>query len=217
LPRKFFFDGKEAHKLEVKSAASILSFGSSTGEEAITLATDYFGGPKYANVKIFGADIDEPTLEKARENIRKQSSRIPESKIVLFNGRNTNIDVHGRYDIIFANRVLCYHGPYPLEQIVNRFPFSDFESILATLDASLKVGGIIAIVNMSYNFEDSELARRYEPVSMCTGNLVPRVSIEKNRLIDHAKTEEMNCVWVKKKSAGATPSESGARKENIED
>ena len=41
-----------------KSSVKLLSFGSSTGEEVISLATLYFQSPKYKHIAVYGTDID---------------------------------------------------------------------------------------------------------------------------------------------------------------
>ena len=46
----------------------ILSFGSSTGEEAISLVNMYFQSSEYKDWTIYGVDIDEATLKTARDN-----------------------------------------------------------------------------------------------------------------------------------------------------
>ena len=45
--------------------------------------------------------------------------------------------------------------PYTVEAVEKQIPFEYFESILAKLDAVLNEGGVIAIINSSYLFEDS--------------------------------------------------------------
>ena len=178
-----------------KTGTRILSFGSSTGEKAISLASLYFHGNKYQNVTFYGVDLDEKSVEVARKKVVQMTAR--ESKIVFFNGKGTNIDVHGPYDVIFANNVLCFHGPFPIETVVARLPFNDFQKMLTTLDASLKEGGLLAMVNMNYYFEDTELSKRYHPVAKCQGNFVPRIDRATNTYDEMDRTDWMDCVWVK--------------------
>lgn len=189
------------HNLDSTPKRKILSFGSSTGEEAITLASLYFNSEKHDDYRIYAVDIDEPTLTIARKNAEKYN--IPESKIYFFNGMETNIDFYGEYDVIFANSVLCFHGSgnagfaSMYEAITTRFPFNDFESTLLTLDASLKEGGLLAIVNSNYEFGDSNVSKRYEAVAQCEGNFVPKVDAEKKVLVDLDMKVKRDCVWVK--------------------
>lgn len=104
----------------------LLSFGASTGEEAITLASMYFMNSMFT---IFGVDLDEDSLDKAKASAVAHSPKFDDNKIMFFNGKTTDISVHGPYDAIFANSVLCYHGDRNVnpQSILNKFPFSAFE------------------------------------------------------------------------------------------
>ena len=172
----------------------VLSFGSSTGEEAISLATLYFNGAEHQNVTIYGADVDHKTLTKAKDNVDQLGSQIQRT-IIFFNGKYTPISVHGKYDVIFANSVLCFH-PKQLNEILAHFPFSQYEESLELLDASLKDGGLLAMVNMNYNFEETALATRYRPIGKCSGNFVPRINRSVNTFVQ-VVGQSMDCVWMK--------------------
>ena len=80
--------------------AKILSFGSSTGKEAVTLARRYF-----PRSQIVGVDIDEATLNEARATCANYSSRV-----TFFNGKEQPLSAHGTYDVIFANSVLTLYA-----------------------------------------------------------------------------------------------------------
>jgi len=175
----------------------LLSFGSSTGEEAISLATLYFNDTKYQHVSIYGVDIDENTLDSARSKVNKLGSQ-SQRNVTFFHGEKTHLSVHGKYDVIFANSVLCfYNGRKPLGQVLAHFPFSQYKKSLESLDAVLKDGGLLAIVNMNYNFEETELVERYLPVAKCTENsFVPRIDRDTNEWVE-ITGQSMDCVWVK--------------------
>merc|ERR1719491_670219 len=188
-----------------KGAASnyhynLLSFGSATGEEAITLATMYYpdndndNGGGENTVSIFGVDLHQDSINKARaswvriaaaattNNNNNGGNRIiPEGKVTFLNGKETSISVYGLYDAIFANSVLCSHatkGATPAS-ILQKYPFAQFEASVGYLDASLKVGGVLAIVNANYHFARSEISTRYTPLlgAQCI-NFVPKVDAE---------------------------------------
>lgn len=189
----------------------ILSFGSSTGMEAKALGTLYF--PK---AKIFGVDVDDPTLETARQLI---SAEADASRYTFFNGLNQPIAHYGPYDLIFANSVLCQHpvavpgcavyaggGNHettmdcPLEKFDKVYSFATFEETLQRLDAALKEGGYLAIVNSSYEFEATDVFAKgnYEVAenAVCKSNVVPRVNRLTQRFEYH---NERPCLYRKKK------------------
>jgi len=145
--------------------AKILSFGSSTGKEAVTLARRYF-----PRSQIVGVDIDEATLNEARATCANYSSRV-----TFFNGKEQPLSAHGTYDVIFANSVLTlYNKQFSASRIPELYPFHNFEEIIGKLTDVLQSGGLLCIVNTNYRLEDTSFAARFdlEPVSGCT-NFVP--------------------------------------------
>jgi len=185
-----------------KPNMKFLSFGSATGLEAISLASLYFYHSKHSDINIYGVDLDQKTLDEAKENVAKQNPPILEPKISFFNGNDADIDDYGKYDVIFANSVLCFHGrgKIPAKAITKHFSFDDFEATLTDLDASLREGGLFAMVNSNYYFEDSVVAKRYKRVANCTGNFVPKVDRVKNILVENPDNKALDCVWMKESS-----------------
>jgi len=189
-----------------KSKKKFLSFGASTGLEAISLATMYFNGTKHPDIEIYGVDLDPKTLEEAKQNVVKHIPQEP--KIIFFNGKDKDIDYYGPYDVIFANSVLCFNpdssnpdGEINLKNIMNHFNFDEFEDVLVTIDASLREGGLFAMVNSNYHFKDSSVAKRYKTVGNCTEeNFVPKVDREKNILVWKEQDKALGCVWMKERS-----------------
>ncbi|KAL3786024.1 hypothetical protein HJC23_006976 [Cyclotella cryptica] len=178
----------------------ILSFGSSYGDEAISLAALYFNEEEgFPDVAIYGYDIDEETLNSAKENVARRGKPLP---IHFFDGRKTPLNIDGKYDAIFANSVLCdaTSDPLTLAAVEAHFPFQDFEASLSKLDAALSDGGVLAIVNSSYNFADSTLAKRYEVVAQCSGDFVPRIDHKRHEFISNHENSKKDCVWMKKRS-----------------
>jgi hypothetical protein len=184
-----------------KTKFSFLSFGSSTGEEAITLATMYFNDTK---VDIFGVDLDQVSIDKAKDSVTtKYPKLVEDGKVTFFNGKEVDISEYGPYDAIFANSVLCYHGEKGVtpEAIVEMYPFSDFEASLGYLDANLNVGGVLAIVNTNYHFSHAEdLYKKYRPISNCP-NFVPKVDIKNVSYEKQEDNKVLDCVWVKESAA----------------
>lgn len=95
----------EVHKLSQSlkngHAPKILSFGSSTGVEALTLASKYFH-----HSVIVGIDVDDKTLNEARENTLRANFS---DRVFFFNDLKLPLHSLGTYDIIFADSVLCHH------------------------------------------------------------------------------------------------------------
>lgn len=179
-----------------KGEKRLLSFGSSTGLEAISLVQLYFNGDQ--DIKVFGVDLDEVTLIEARRNVAAQSPNIEVGKITFFNGNEIAIGHYGPYDAIFANSVLCYHGGgYNASEIIKHFSFQDYEKVLKELDHSLVVGGILAIVNSNYDFSDSTIAKRYGVVASCPENFVRRIDPMTKKFRKLRKN--MDCIWVKER------------------
>lgn len=175
---------------------SLLSFGSSTGEEAITLATMYFNDTKF---NLFGVDLDQESIDKAKASVASQDPKLDSGKVTFFNGKDVDIREYGPYDAIFANSVLCYHGTRGVspKSIVDKYPFADFEASLGYLDASLNVGGVLAIVNTNYHFSDVEnLYKKYRPISKCY-NFVPKVDAKNVAYEKMTDNGMLDCVWVK--------------------
>ena len=138
----------------------VLSFGASTGMEAMTLSR-YF-----PRALIFGVDIDEETVMLAREYVKN------ESRIFIFNGKNVSAKSYGPYDIIFANSVLCVHIYKPELRHLNAstlnastlLPFDTFATVLKELDSMLKHRGVLLAVNAQYDIE--EVLHSYKPLRL---------------------------------------------------
>ena len=178
----------------------LLSFGSSYGNEAISLATLYFNEEEgFPDVAIYGFDIDDETINVSKEHVARHDKHLP---VHFFDGRKTPLNFDGKYDAIFANSVLCdaTSDPMTVEVVEAHFPFQDFEASLSKLDAALNDGGVLAIINSSYNFADSNLAERYEVVAQCFGDFVPRIDLEKHEFVFNSENAKRDCVWTKKRS-----------------
>ena len=194
------------HSSSRESGYRLLSFGSSTGEEAITLATLYFPNDD-ANIGsktvLFGVDIDQETVSTAEASWLAATTTddgkvIPKSKVTFFNGQNTSISEHGPYDAIFANSILCSHPPDKgAKGVLQRFSFEQFESSLEYLDGNLKVGGLLAIVNTNYHFSRSKFSKRYTPLETKCKNFVPKVDVESAIFEPNGELFLADCVWVK--------------------
>ena len=181
----------------METGVKILSFGSSTGEEVFSLAETYFPG---SDTTIYGTDTDAQSLEKAQ--IDAKSLNVS-TRLIFFKSTDNSIELHGPYNIIFANSVLCLHPPPKDEtarQLTKMFPFEEFERILSLLDSTLKIGGVLGIFNSNYDFLETSLSIRYESLGkICRNHEVPRVDRSQLQTIDVSKIQ-VDCVFRKLRS-----------------
>lgn len=129
-------------------AGRILSFGCSTGEECVSLAS-YF--PK---AEIVGADINPVIVLKARKQHR--SDRI---RFVYASDRI--LKKYGGFDVVFCMSVL--RNPEPARRD-GRYPFERFEERALFIESLVKPGGILVIHNSTYRFSDTAHRSRYEKI-----------------------------------------------------
>jgi SAM-dependent methyltransferase len=121
----------------------VLSFGCSTGEEAFTLAEQY-----YPDSEIIGVDIDYYSIQRARKT-NKFKDR------VFF---HTDLGATGKYDVAFCLMVL-----FSLEKPIG---FDKFESAIETIDKYLNQNAFLIFYTLEYNPMCVELFRnKYRPVN----------------------------------------------------
>jgi len=149
-----------AHDLWAKHPIAIgppylLSYGASTGREAVTLATKYFN-----HSMILGIDIDEPTLTAARDFAQKN---FVSERVHFINGKKVHVDE--KFHMIFANSVLCYHPNFN----VKRFPFEAFTRGVGQLTRLLKPRGYLFVYNPSYRLWDTNFSKCWERAGSLPG------------------------------------------------
>jgi tRNA1(Val) A37 N6-methylase TrmN6 len=128
--------------IEHLKPSKILSFGCSTGEEAVT-AQVYF-----PDAHIHGFDTNKIVLGIAK-------LRYP---FIHF------LDAIGdhKYDLILCNSVLCNHPANQNKSENDLMSFSYFEGVVKVIDTMLKPGGYLMAMNTEYRIQD---AINYMPVS----------------------------------------------------
>ena len=126
----------------------VLSFGCSTGEEIVTLAS-VFGD----TAELYGCEIEPVSLAEAIATTGHLAT--------VFKSDRAAIRDHGPFDLINCASVLCRNPP---TQIQTLFPAEDFDELLAVLDGALRPGGLLALTNASYRLQDSPFAPAYDPV-----------------------------------------------------
>jgi SAM-dependent methyltransferase len=134
------------------SAPRILSFGCSTGEEASTLALNYF-----QESNVVGLDINLNSIELAKSN------HSVANRTTFACSSPDTVAEYGPYSVIFALGVLCrWPESAKLDDISNLFPFREFEQMVGILDNSLVTGGILVLNGTNYNFLDTVISDRYD-------------------------------------------------------
>lgn len=130
----------------------ILSFGCSTGEECVSLASHFPGA------SILGVDVNKESLEKARRTCTNKQIRIEPSSTKA-------LRKHGPFHMIWCMSVLC-HWPQSktLDDLSEVFPFARFEETIQLLHDALQIGGLLVIYNSNYCFSDSRFYSCYRPV-----------------------------------------------------
>lgn len=161
------------------SSHSVLSFGSSFGLEAETLATKYF-----PSSSIYGCDVDEETLAKAKQNAPTTT---------FFLSTIGELRRHGPFDVIFAMSVLTRHPPPP--DIHVQYPFTLFSHTLELLAAVLKPNGLLVLYNTNYNLEDTVLASTFTqiPFSPSSSPSSSASTLIANGAIGYTQKDDQTC------------------------
>lgn len=198
-PEQYNFLKELVAQNQTDADKKILSFGCATGEETLTLAQHYFLEP---SIKVFGVDVADFAVSEASA----KAKLAPEGKITILDGRKVSPKDHGPFDVVLGNSVFCIYGirgvPYKdINYVMKTFPFSVFESMLDEIDSYLKVGGVLSVFNSNYDFMDTHLAERYEPIvgKKCPNHFVPRIDRENKKFV-YLKDAMMDCLFRKVKS-----------------
>jgi SAM-dependent methyltransferase len=133
---------------------SVLSFGCSTGEEPITLASYFPRG------RIHAIDINPHSLSIARG----KAAQAGITSIAFSQGDQPPAKA-AIYDVIFCLSVLR-HGRLDAELpecSTAIFPYARYEAVVMQLDHCLKPGGLLIIWGSQYDFESATVAARYDP------------------------------------------------------
>jgi len=162
----------------------ILSFGCSTGEEVFSLR-DYF---PLAYIK--GVDINPRNIAKCKHRLASSS----DDRIIFELTETQLAEPAGSYDAIFCMAVFT-HGELArsAERCDHVIRFVDFESVMSDLERSLKVGGLLFLVQSSFRLRDTSLHRKFEVVLRSSGNSDPPVPIfdRNNHLLADAVHDEI--------------------------
>ena len=132
----------------------VLSFGCSTGEEPLTLASAYF-----TTAHIHGADVSDTALAAARALTEGHP------RITIGHSTPDELAAAGPFTAIFAMSVLCrWPATLRMTDIATFFPFDIFVERLALLDRLLVPGGCLGLYNPNYDLLQTKLADGYDVV-----------------------------------------------------
>jgi hypothetical protein len=126
----------------------ILSFGSSIGEEVVTLR--YL----FPEDEIYGCDINPALIVTSARSVGSLGT--------IFTSSEQEIAAHGPFDLILTSAVLCVF-PLP-DNMEDVFPVSRFDEMIELLDQNLELGGLLVITNAAYRFINAPVANGYTTV-----------------------------------------------------
>ena len=133
------------------NAQRILSFGCSTGEECVTLAS-YF-----PSAQIVGTDINPLNLLKAWK-YRSEQIRFVYASDRFLNG-------FGGFDAVFCMAVL---RTWKRKRIADYYPFDRFAERALFLEFLVRPGGLLVIHGATYRFGDTAHQCTYEAIPVTT-------------------------------------------------
>ena len=149
--------GLARERLADNPAVRVLSFGCSTGEEALTLA-QYLPSARIDAVDINPRSIAQARREKARlgnASVHFACAGQPPHELAV-------------YDAVFCLSVLR-HGQLDAERPANCAeirPFARFAETIAAFDRALKPGGLLFLWGSNFRFADTSVAARYRVVEV---------------------------------------------------
>jgi len=129
---------------------SILSFGCSTGEEIVTIRSLFPGA------RVYGCDVDWRNVQTARALVGTGAT--------VFQSGADGIDRHGPFDVILCNSVLLTPTSLRNGRRAGIDPVL-WVDVVTQLDAALKPGGILQMINSNIPFRYHPAAAGYRPLS----------------------------------------------------
>lgn len=154
-------------RLGAEADLRILSFGCATGEEVFSLAR------WFDRASIRGLDVNPRAIAAAqRAAPPDRAARLSFAVASSADGEPAEF-----YDAVFAMAVFRHHdlealAPARCDHLIR---FADFQRVVAGLADCLKPGGLLVLRHAHFQFADTSVARRFEPVLRL--DLDPRSSI----------------------------------------
>jgi hypothetical protein len=143
----------------------VLSYGCATGEEVLTLR-GYL-----PSATIVGAEINPQSLAHCR-------SLKVDDRIVFLDSNHDMIASRGPFDAVFCLAVL-QRGPHEVQRrgisnLTRIYPFEKFEREVTWLDSLVAKDGLLVIHFAQYDFSDTGVAAKYEPLGAGPPDGFPR-------------------------------------------
>jgi hypothetical protein len=131
----------------------VLSFGCSKGFEPLDLAR------AMPSAEVLGCDVSPDALAEATQ-------RCGPAGIRIFESTPANLARYGPYDAAVALNVLNrYPAIRGVDDISAVYPFAEYNFSVGHLSDNLNPGGILAIYNSCYLFEQAGAAAAFRPVA----------------------------------------------------
>ncbi|TCP65996.1 MULTISPECIES: methyltransferase domain-containing protein [unclassified Sphingomonas] len=145
-----------AARLGDNPAPRLLSFGCSTGEEAVTLA-------RYLpHARIDAIDANPACIAQAR----RTADRLGLGQIRFACADTPNVLTAEGYDAVFCLSVLR-HGDLDAwrpDRCTRLLPFSRFAAAVDALDRCIRPGGLLILWGCNFRFTDAPVAVRYRAI-----------------------------------------------------
>ena len=139
-----------------RDAPRILSFGCSSGDELLTLAT------RFPQARITGIDINPLAVRRAR---RRMAEAGLADRVTVIRAGDASGEPEAAYDVVLALAVLRHGwlnaGP---ETCGEHLRFADFDATVTGLCRTLRPGGLFVIRHANFRFGDAAGAVDFEPV-----------------------------------------------------
>lgn len=144
-------------RLEANAAPRLLSFGCSTGEEAVTLA-------RYLpHARIDAIDANPACIAQAR----RTAERLGLEQIDFACADTPDALAAEGYDAVFCLSVLR-HGDLDAwrpDRCTRLLPFARFAAAVEALDRCVRPGGLLILWGCNFRFTDTPVATRYRTIA----------------------------------------------------
>lgn len=169
-----------------REAPRILSFGCSSGEELLTLAT------RFPGARITGIDINPLAVRRARRRVAEAGLA---QRVTVLRASDASGQPEAAYDVVLALAVLRHgwlnDGP---ETCTEHLRFADFDRTVTGLCRTLRPGGLFVIRHANFRFGDARGAVDFEAVqtgfaSSSAAGPTPVYGRDDHRLPDAARDD----------------------------
>ncbi|RXD02133.1 methyltransferase domain-containing protein [Sphingomonas sp. UV9] len=150
-----------AARLAEVTAPRLLSFGCSTGEEAVTLARHM------PHARIDAIDANPACIAQARRTVARMGPRSTSGRIDFACADTPDALAAEGYDAVFCLSVLR-HGDLDVlrpERCTALLPFARFAAAVEALDRCVRPGGLLILWGCHFRFVDTATSAHYRTVA----------------------------------------------------